>query len=383
MRVIKTSRRKPSLENLEQRTVPDAVPLNNYEQYFLELTNRARQDPAAEAARLGIDLNEGLAPGTITTDAKQPLAPNQSLYTAILGHLQDMLSNQFFGHIGSDGRAPGQRISDAGYPFTTAGENLAYYGTTGTPDESAFVTANYEALFIDDGIDGRGHRLNILNGNFKEIGPGEVTGSFMNYNAVLVGQDFGAKDGNSFLTGVVYSDTVVMDNFYTPGEGIGQVTITAVSDQGTFMDVTGPAGGYALQLAPGTYTVTAFGGSLQNPITMPGITIGTSNVKQDFQVNSGARPPGRGGSSRFGSGVEVVLALPTSLRQALSSPMASAAHQFALEQARPLQREHVNAVFTAGTESSLGIASARLRAQVVWFEEDLGASLLGTEAEEC
>jgi len=36
MRVLKTSRRKPSCESLEQRTVPDAVPLNNYEQYFLE-----------------------------------------------------------------------------------------------------------------------------------------------------------------------------------------------------------------------------------------------------------------------------------------------------------------------------------------------------------
>jgi hypothetical protein len=47
---------------------------------------------------------------------------------------------------------------------------------------------------------------------------------------------------------------------------IGQVTITAVSDQGTFTEVTGDAGGYTLQLAPGTYTVTASGGSLQNPI---------------------------------------------------------------------------------------------------------------------
>ena len=33
------------------------------EQLVIELINRARANPAAEAARLGIDLNEGLQPG--------------------------------------------------------------------------------------------------------------------------------------------------------------------------------------------------------------------------------------------------------------------------------------------------------------------------------
>jgi streptogramin lyase/uncharacterized protein YkwD len=276
--------RKLSLESLEQRTVPDAVPLNNFEQYFLELTNRARQDPAAEAKRLGIDLNEGLAPGTITTAAKQPLAPNAELLTAIRGHLQDMIKNQFFGHTGSDGSDPGKRISDAGYPFTTWGENLAVQGAVGTPDETALTLAAYQSLFIDSNTAGRGHRTNLLNGDFKELGPGEATGLFMGFNGVYVGQDFGTRAGNSFLTGVVYTDTA-RTNFYAPGEGLAQVTITAVSDQGvTTMDVTGSAGGYTLQLAPGTYTVTASGGMLQSPMTVRNIVIGTSNVEQDFII---------------------------------------------------------------------------------------------------
>ena len=41
------------------------MPATALEQMLLELINRARLDPAAEAARFGIDLNEGLAPGTI------------------------------------------------------------------------------------------------------------------------------------------------------------------------------------------------------------------------------------------------------------------------------------------------------------------------------
>ena len=40
-----------------------------YEQYFLELVNRARANPGGEAARLGIDLNQGLAAGTISATA--------------------------------------------------------------------------------------------------------------------------------------------------------------------------------------------------------------------------------------------------------------------------------------------------------------------------
>src|SRR5438105_2361486 len=58
------------------------------EQYLVELINRARMDPSAEAARLGIALNEGLAAGTISTAAKQPLAINPNLTDAAGKHSQ-------------------------------------------------------------------------------------------------------------------------------------------------------------------------------------------------------------------------------------------------------------------------------------------------------
>ena len=43
-----------------------------YEQYFLELVNRARANPGAEAARVGIGLNDGLAAGTIAGPSRTP-----------------------------------------------------------------------------------------------------------------------------------------------------------------------------------------------------------------------------------------------------------------------------------------------------------------------
>src|SRR5262245_49115387 len=54
--------------------------LASAEQLILELINRARMDPAAEAARLGIDLNQFNTTGTtIAATSKQVLAGNNAL----------------------------------------------------------------------------------------------------------------------------------------------------------------------------------------------------------------------------------------------------------------------------------------------------------------
>src|SRR3954468_21380533 len=71
--------RRAFVSSLEPRLCFAAAPATTYEQYMLELINRARANPAAEAARLGIDLNEGLAASSISTAAKQPLAINDKL----------------------------------------------------------------------------------------------------------------------------------------------------------------------------------------------------------------------------------------------------------------------------------------------------------------
>ena len=61
-------------EVLEDRCTPSGG-MTPSEQYFLELVNRGRANPVGEAARFGIDLNEGLPSGTIPSDPAQPLAP--------------------------------------------------------------------------------------------------------------------------------------------------------------------------------------------------------------------------------------------------------------------------------------------------------------------
>jgi serralysin len=128
--------------------------------------------------------------------------------------------------------------------------------------------------------------VNILDADFKQIGAGVLTGVFKGFNAVMATEDFGFRADNSFLTGIVYNDSVAADHFYSPGEGLGGVTITAtrISDHAVFNATTWSTGGYSLQLAPGTYTVTASGGSLSRTLTYNDVTISTQNVLRDFNT---------------------------------------------------------------------------------------------------
>src|SRR5918997_2057697 len=130
-----------------------------YEQYFLELVNRARANPGAEASRLGIDLNEGLSSGTISNTAKQPLAMNQFLNDSAQSHSDWMLATDNFSHTGANGSSAGDRMKAAGYSLNgswTWGENITIrWG--GSPSESnALVQSFHDGLFKS-----AGHRKNI------------------------------------------------------------------------------------------------------------------------------------------------------------------------------------------------------------------------------
>ena len=67
---------------------------------MLELINRGRLDPLAEAYRYGVELNAGLSAGQIVTDPLQVLAYNEALAQAAHSHSQWMLEANVFSHNG-------------------------------------------------------------------------------------------------------------------------------------------------------------------------------------------------------------------------------------------------------------------------------------------
>lgn len=246
------------------------------EQLVIEMINRARANPAAEAARLGIDLNQDLTPGTISTAPKQPLAPHPLLIDVAAAHSQDMIDRDFFDHENPDGDDPGDRLNEAGYPWRFLAENIAL--------DCDAVWAQ-DALFLSPD-----HRENMLSETYREVGVGvamhEVYGVYMT-------ELFASRLGNAFLTGVAFSDQSDGNNFFSPGEGLEGVTISAKarSRGTTYTTVTGPTGGYSLQVPADTYDLTASGGELRDPICVSGVLVGTLNVKADFVVPHVVLPP--------------------------------------------------------------------------------------------
>jgi hypothetical protein len=264
------------------------------EQYMLELVNRARANPAAEAGRYGIDLNEGVpSDETISTTPKQPLAFNPNITQAARGHSQWMLDNDTFSHyeLVLD---PGARMLATGYVFAgswTWGENIAWRGSfPSSPPLVPTVATEHQDLFVDSGVAGRGHRVNLMTDGFREIGIGVKEGVFtvssQNYNAVMVTQDFGSSGANPgpFLLGVVYHDSDG-NKFYTAGEGLAGVKVTVPN--GAFYANTSTSGGYAVPVTglSGTIQVTISGGPLATPITKA-ITLTGKNVKLDFETGA-------------------------------------------------------------------------------------------------
>lgn len=277
------------VESLENRAMLTAVVMTDYEQLVLELVNRARLDPTGEVARNTAvsDLNQGLSPGSISSAPKQPLASIQPLVDSGELHALDMLEHNFFAHNSLNGDTPTDRAAAQGYSGPV-GENIAWNGSTGPIDFTAETITAHNNLFFS-----ASHRLNLMNAPYDHAGIAVEFGQFthtdgLTYNVPMVAQEFGFNTGgNPYLTGVVYSDTVIADDFFSIGESESGVRITAVDSGGTsYWTHSGPSGGYNLELPAGTYTVTASGGVLDEPIVTSGVVITTDNVKVDFDTST-------------------------------------------------------------------------------------------------
>lgn len=88
-----------------------------------------------------------------------PLTENSLLTRAAQGQSDDMAARDFFDHTNPDGDGPGERVTATGYQWSTYGENIAKGQATA-------------AEVMEGWMNSPGHRANILNCDFREIGIG-------------------------------------------------------------------------------------------------------------------------------------------------------------------------------------------------------------------
>jgi len=289
------------LESLEDRTLLTA---GVREEFMLELVNRMRTDPAGELSRLlnSNDPNVASALNFFNVDqtllAQQwstlapapPLDFNDALTTAALSHSELMSQDDQQSH-----QLPGEP------DFGTRDQNAGYTAASGGENVYAFALETFDAYagFAIDWGNGPGgmqsppgHRQNMMDSSFRDIGIGLVDGggSGKTTGPLLVTQDFGAPSnpGNPFLVGAVFTGTNADPYYSLSGEGTTQVTsnglpnvsvrATSVSDPAiAFTTTTTAAGGYQVQLPAGTYTVTFSGGALVSNVVKT-VSVTTNNV---------------------------------------------------------------------------------------------------------
>ena len=309
-----------------------------FEQYALELINRARASPNNEVNRFALmpwgdgqiglgrpDLNEGLPPGTISSSPKQPIAFDSDLIDAARIYAKDLLEAHEFTHKLNKTSISG-RIESAGFELrprpSGAGENLAVTASSGRHRiNQEQVHQHHQNLFVNRNVDGRGHRKNLMNENWQQAGIGFASSrsSFIFpccQNAVLSVQDFAFNGSDPFLTGVIFGD-LDSDRFYTPGigEAVTDVTVDAFeAGTGQFAGSTSTlrTGGYGLQLPPGTYDVRFSGPRIDR--TVRGVDIvGDRNVKLDaapgFDSAGFVRRPGDANQDRRFSSADIIRVL--------------------------------------------------------------------------
>ena len=110
-----------------------------------------------------------------------PLTHNSQLAAAAEDHSEDMGMLGYFSHTSDDGRTVGDRITDAGYAYNTYGENIAAGYQTPEAVMAGWMSSS-------------GHRANILNSNFCDIGVGYVYLPNSPYGHYWT-QDFGRRQG--------------------------------------------------------------------------------------------------------------------------------------------------------------------------------------------
>lgn len=154
--------------------IPEAMASSITPANIIQLTNQQR-------ASMGLN--------TLNTSAK--------LAAAAQAKANNMIQEQYWDHFGPNGETPWMFISQAGYSYVYAGENLA----------KGFRTAEgvHEAWMASPT-----HRDNIVSGNYKDIGVAVVQGTLLGSDTILVVQMFGN------LTSQTFTPTPVSEPESTP-----------------------------------------------------------------------------------------------------------------------------------------------------------------------
>ena len=135
----------------------------------------------------------------------EPLKLNQQLADAADSHSDSMAEDDFFSHTGADGSNVGDRVQSNGYDYLALGENIA--AGQQTAEE-----------VVQGWMESPGHRANILNSDYTEIGIGYE----------YLENDTGTVNYNHYWTQVF--GTPLRQNIESENASVEENTVTSEAD---------------------------------------------------------------------------------------------------------------------------------------------------------
>lgn len=311
----------PNKTNAADCPDPNTMRDTDWNLYMLRLVNRARRDPAGEAARIGSSITDAGAP-------VQPLAYDLLVGEAAINH-NDWMHDNFggipsgrtpdtFSHfetldglstgtaaagtIGFTGVGVGTRLTFVGYAWGTYGENIqTNYATFDLPINQARIDASHRGWW-----ESAGHRSNMLYSSFTAFGfhiesrtftppRGGLSAPFD--NIMFATQDFGRPQAvpRTYLLALIYRD-VDNNNDWTPRqvgdplrEGMSSVNFEVYTANTTTRIADGTTlgnGGLSVRVADGTYDLVLIHASFSGgQFVIQDIAMAGSNVDLgDFRL---------------------------------------------------------------------------------------------------
>jgi hypothetical protein len=240
--------------------------------------NRGRFDTASE------NQTRGTAYADVPASAG-PLAPNHSITLAARHQSEDMAKKNLFQHQTVPGSAyynptnqpnPWDRMQAEGYSWNYAGENIAA-GYSGA--EAAYVCW----------WNSTGHRQNIYNSTFREIGNGYYYWSSSTYRSYYT-MDLGNSGSTCFFTDTLFLDANT-NGLYDQTEGVSGVSITLLVGgvPHSYFDRSSSVGSFAIPIQ-----TIASAASVQVVLSNTSTASVTLNIPRGYRnYTTVALPPGQ------------------------------------------------------------------------------------------
>jgi len=132
------------------------------------------------------------------------MTENARLSRAAETKANDMFLNQYFEHVSPAGVDPGTLVASSGYEYIITGENL--------------ILGNFkdEADMVEAWMNSPGHRANILNTAYSEIGVAVIKGDYKGEQVWIAVQEFGlplssCQKPNESQKAKIENDKIILD----------------------------------------------------------------------------------------------------------------------------------------------------------------------------